>query len=213
MIDPDDEAGFEELGLHGFDFDRHGDLVMSALGANGLGRALFCWRVEGHELVLEEISSKQLRRHLLLEETPDAFKLDGVRYLRRDPARPMDAESGLFCIGSAGLRHALASISFEPPVGVEAFAPLLLLDEEHALAAERIHAGDAEAAKARARASSASRCAYVHDGSSNGRRAVVAVASERGHSKGRTLLLRYRFEGGQVVAEPPVDSAPSESFW
>jgi len=127
----------------------------------------------------------------------------------------MDPESGLFCIGSAALRHALASIDRAPEDGVEAFTPLLLLDGEGALESNRIYSGSdpMRSAKTRARASQARRCAYVHDGTSHGSRAVVAVASERGRAQGRTLMLRYRFEAGKVVAQPPVDSSPSESFW
>jgi hypothetical protein len=215
LLDPDDTRGFEQLGLHGFDFDRHGDVVMSALTPAGLARALFCWRLDNHELVLEEISSKQLRRHAFTLDSPDVLFIDGTRYFRRDADQPLDSESGLFCIGSAGLRHALASISFAPPEGVEAFAPLLLLDVDDALESSRLQSAEdpLRAAKTRAHASKAKRCAFVHDGASGGERAVVAMVSERGLPMGRTLMLRYRFEAGQVVAIPPVDSSPSGNFW
>jgi len=211
MIDPDDAAGFTELGLHGFDFDRHGDVVLSALDNGGMGRALFCWRLDSSELVLEEVASKTQRRHRLFFEGPDVLRLGGARYLRRDDKPPIDAESGLFCIGSAGIRHALASIGLAAPEGVESFSPLLLLDTDEALVAERVDG--LQRAQELARASRAQRCAYVHDGSSDGARAVVAVASERSRTQGRTLLLRYRFANGAVESVPPLDSAPSENFW
>lgn len=215
MLDPADERGFDALGLHGFDFGRHGDVVMSAFKDGALGRALFCWRLDNHELVLEEVASRRPRRCAVTLDTTEVLFIDGIRYLRRDAEKPMDPESGLFCIGSAGLRHALASIDREPLEGVEAFPPLLLLDTEAALESNRIHASSdpLRSAKTRAKVSPAQRCAYVHDGVSNGARAVVAIASERGRAQGRTLLLRYRFEGGQVVVQPPVDSSASESFW
>jgi hypothetical protein len=214
MIDPDDVEGFAQLGLHGFDFDRHGDVVMSVLGPGGMVRALFCWRLDGPQLVLEEVATKSERRPRLELEGSDAFRLDGSRYLRRDDKVPIDAESGVFCIGSAGIRHALASIAFAAPDGVESFPPLLLLDGDGPLSAERIYSDDPLAsARKRAKASTARRGAFVHDGSSQGTRAVVAVASERGAASGRTLLLRYRFENGAVALLPPLDSAPSENFW
>ncbi len=214
MVDPDDTAGFEQLGLHGFDFDAHGDVVMSVLSGEGMARALFCWRLDGAELVLEEVATRNQRRPKLEPEGRDALRLDGTRYLRRDDKPPIDVESGLFCIGSAGLRHALSSIDVAASEGVESFSPLLLLDADGPLTAGQLGSGAGlAAAKARARESNARRCVYVHDGSSQGTRAVVAVASERGRTQGRTLLLRYRLENGAVVLLPPVDSAPSESFW
>ncbi len=217
VLDPDDVAGFEQLGLHGFEFGRHGDAVMSALGSEGLRRALFLWRLDGQQLLLTELASHAVEHFAVATEGDDRLWLNGVVYLRRDADRRLDSESGLFLMGAAGLRHGLASVSFEAPADTEAFVPLLLLEEGGLLSAARLDApqgADVEAlARERVRSGHAERWALVHDGASEGSRAVVVKVGERGTLQGRTLMLRYRFERGAALPVGPVDAQSWEGGW
>ncbi len=217
MLDPEDLAGFLKLGRHGFDFDRHGNVVLTLRRPEGPGRVLYCWRVDGSELVLEEVGSKETRRRPIGWAADEVLSLDGVRYVRKDEGELVDPESGVFCMALAGLRHGLASAGPAAAKDTESFSPMLLLDDALELSSFRIFPREGQSAEAsakkRATASSAFRCAFVYDGTSGGQRAVISVASQRGLKQGRLLALRYRLERGEVVPQGPVDSQPAGAWW
>ncbi|MGC4113544.1 MAG: hypothetical protein QM765_02540 [Myxococcales bacterium] len=215
IIDPADEAGLKAFGRLAATFTEEGDLVYSTIQSFGIARMLETWKLDGDQLVTEQLSSpKEVRTSVSIDEGGRLLLEDlgsPCRMVKDDPRQLADPDAVLFALGGRALIQGLESSLPDAP-----FPPLLLgTDSDGSPVQESFAAATLEEsrAKAQARAAETLACAFSWEGvlTANGghSEAVFAEASRLGREK--TLLLaqgfakvgdRVRLLGGmKVVSE------------
>ncbi len=198
VIDPSDEAGRKAFGRLAATFTEEGDLVYSTIEDFGIARMLETWKLEGDQLVTEQLSrpedvrtpvSLDAQGRLLLQDLGAPCVLE-----KDDPRSPADPDAVLFALGGRALVQGL-----ESTLPDTAFPPLLLgTDSDGTPVQERFPAAALEESRAAAqrRAAETIACAFAWEGalaSAGGETtdAVLAEASRIGREK--TLLLAQGF--------------------
>lgn len=196
-LDPADEAGHQAFGRMAATFTEEGDLVYSTLQDFGVARMLETWKLEGGELVTEQLSSpREVRTPISIDEKGRLLLSDlgsPCAMVKDDPRKLADPDAVLFALGGRALVLGLEATQPEA-----AFAPILLgADSDGSPVRETFEAPTAEESRAAAqrRGAQTLACAFAWEGvlrdGGAGADAVFAEASRLGREK--SLLLAQSF--------------------